>query len=143
MQKDTNMEIKVGDYDVLENGSIVCMNGYPVVFSFGKLTYEIVIHRDKGADEYGKNIVFMMNAKDTNLGEIHLYLQDSVALASSTPYLVGNFNGRSLSLAFHIDHFTAMSDSKMPIVLNYIWLQRDTTVTFEPTEPGKVKIEEK
>ena len=41
-----------------------------------------------------------MNAKDMNIGEIHLYLEDSVALASSTPYKVGNYNGKSLSFAF-------------------------------------------
>ena len=46
-------------------------------------------------------------------------------------------------LLFHIEHFTAMSNPKMPIALNYTWLQRDTTVIFEPTESGKVKIEEK
>ena len=143
MKKHINMEIKVGDYNVLESGSVVCMDGYPIVFTFGKLTYKVIIHRDKGADELGKNVVFLMNAKDMNIGEIQLYLEDSVALASSTPYKVGNYNGKSLSFAFHIEHFTAMSDPKMPIALNYTWLQRDTTVIFEPTESGKVKIEEK
>ena len=27
------MEIKVGDYNVLESGSVVCMDGYPIVFT--------------------------------------------------------------------------------------------------------------
>ena len=52
------MEIKVGDYNVLESGSVVCMDGYPIVFTFGKLTYKVIIHRDKGADELGKKRCF-------------------------------------------------------------------------------------
>lgn len=58
VKKHINMEIKVGDYNVLESGSVVCMDGYPIVFTFGKLTYKVIIHRDKGADELGKNVVF-------------------------------------------------------------------------------------
>lgn len=136
------MEIKVGNYNVLDNGSIVCMDNYPATFTFGKLVYKIVIHKNEENHLSEDSIVFHRSCENVYLGEIHMYLEPSSVLASDEPYKVGDYNGKSLYFAFYINNFLFM-ESGIPVVLNYMWLQRDSAETLEQMEHDKENTEKR
>lgn len=135
------MDIKVGDYDVLESGSVLCMKDYPVTFVFGGLSYKVFMHRDKD-DDKGKTIEFRMSKSDINKAEIHFYLNDSILISSESPYMIGNYNNKSLSFAFSIESLSFVTNKESTIVLNYMWLQKDAVAIFESASEGEMNIRE-
>ena len=68
---------------------------------------------------------YFMKEKTSTIAEIHLYLRDSIALASDNPYKVGQYNGKYLLFAFYINNLSIVGDTEMPVVFNYTWLGAD------------------
>lgn len=117
------IQIKAGDFDVIQSGSVIYMPETPLIFNCGQLKITIILHSDTETDKNGKNITSRQTA-DKDL-EIHFYIKGLVNLSSKKPVSVGTLDGRILLLTFYWDLFALMTNPISPVVFNYMWLLGD------------------
>lgn len=119
-----DIKINAGNCDILSNGSVICMDNFPIVFTFGQLSFKILLHKNENGKD-GKP--FTMDIDDeNNIAILNLYLKDAYILGTGTPYSVGKVNGRILMFSFHINAFSILANKNdTPLVLNYMWMLKN------------------
>lgn len=117
------MGIKAGDFEIIENGNVICLDKYPITFTFGELSYKIIIHKDKNVGDNGDSFEFKIDKTKSNSSEIHLYIKDSVSFYSPSPYILGKYEGASLLFSFFVDSLSNVVNPESPVVLNYMWMK--------------------
>lgn len=111
----------IGEYEVLESGTILCRPSDNVMFHIGRMDFRIQIHNDVKQNN-GREITLNIN-KETNVLEVDLYVKNTLQLMPSTPYQVAQYDGYYLLLSFCVNTTSLSVDEDAPVIFNYMWLK--------------------
>lgn len=118
-----DIKLSAGNCDIISSGSVICMDDYPIIFTFGQLSYKVLLHKYE-KDKDGKTFSMEIDQAN-NIATLNLYLKDSYILGTGTPYSVGMVNNKVLMFSFHINAFSNLANNNVPLVLNYMWMLKD------------------
>jgi hypothetical protein len=120
--------IKVGEYQVLNSGSIVALEGAPIVFHIGSLiiSFEFINSQDDTEQmTIQKRVVSSLEA-------VIEFVNFNSQLGSGLviPYVVGTFQNKELSFLVRFSQL-----NKGGKLVNYTWLTRDYPAQNEINNP--------
>ena len=124
------MTIKVGDYDVLDNGVVLSVNNLPIHFNFEnegeEVTLTITFSSDIPKDENGnERALFDSRVVSGQVMNITLRGWDNpLGTTVNEPLFVGSIGGRELKLLFR--SYGMGSDKPMSRMFAYTWLLGDS-----------------
>ena len=107
------MNIKVGNYDVLESGCVISLENEPVVFFIDDLEIRLLFQSSESGE---MNVKF---EKESNK-KATLFLEnfnDSIGCGNTKPYVLGTYKSRELALLFRFSMLKTGGRS-----IQYTWL---------------------
>lgn len=112
---------KIGEYEVLESGTILCRTSDAIMFNISIMNFRIRIHNDF-APKRGDEITLKVDDKE-DIMNIDLFIKDALQFLPSSPYQVAQYDGHYLLLSFCVNAMSLAIDENAPIVFNYMWLK--------------------
>lgn len=114
-------KIKIGEYEVLESGTILCRTSDAIMFNISIMNFRIRIHNDFAPKE-SNEITLKVDDKE-GVMNIDLFVKDALQLLPSSPYQVAQYDGHYLFLSFCVNAMSLAIDKNAPVVFNYMWLK--------------------
>lgn len=114
------MNIKIGEYDVHSNGTVIGLFNEPVTFSIENLNFEFNFKNDKENKEQKVNSEIAPDG--TKLVLNFTNFNNSLGSGNITPYKVGTLNHRELLLNFRV--YSLQEESGK--LIHYTWLLGST-----------------
>lgn len=114
---------KVGKYEVLESGTLLCRTSDTVMFNIVNMNFHVRIHNDF-APKGSREIVLKIDEKN-NIMNVDLFVKDSLQFLPSSPYQVAQYDGHYLLLSFCVNALSLSIEKDAPVVFNYMWLKGD------------------
>jgi hypothetical protein len=110
------MNIKIGEYDVHESGTVIGLIDEPITFAIANLNFEFKFQDDKEKKEQKVNTEIAPDGTKLILNFTNF--NNSLGTGNISPMKVGNINKRELLLSYRVYNLTD-SSGKM---LHYTWL---------------------
>lgn len=121
------MKVKIGDYEVYANGTIVSLPNEPVKFFIEDLTYEMVFKDDIEISEQKTEATQTPDKKGILLTFINF--NNSLGTSNVKPVPLGFINDKDLFLNYRIHSLNGGPDQlKAGKTIHYTWLMKDKEV---------------
>ena len=119
------MNIKIGDYKVLESGSFISVEGASVQFEFGvlKITFKFTTE-DGGEMKVQKNVITSTEAE-----LVFINFDAPLGCGNPIPYILGTYQGEELSLLVRFSHLERGGRT-----IHYTWLLKEKAVEDQKGE---------
>lgn len=110
------MNIKIGDYDVYSNGTVIGVIDKPITFNIENLSFEFVFREDFENTE--QKLTSEVAPDGTKLVLDFVNFNNSLGTGNLSPIKLGNINRRELLLNYRV-YALAEKSGKL---LHYTWL---------------------
>lgn len=107
------MNVKIGDYDVLESGAVITLENVPVVFCIDDLEVKFLFV----STEQGEMNVKMEQESSKIATLVFENFNDSIGCGNQIPYILGTYKGRELSVLVRFSKL-----QKGGRTIHYTWL---------------------
>lgn len=126
--------IKLGEYDVINSGTVIALEGVPLVFSIAELSISFVFKTKQ--DEETQMLINkqVVSPREAIIEFVNFDSQLGSGLVS--PYVVGTFQNREFSF---LARFSQLNRGGK--LVNYTWLVRDFPRITENAEISSAQSE--
>lgn len=131
-----NIGIKLGEYDVINSGTVIALEGVPLVFSIADLMISFVFVTKQEDDTQMSIQKKVISSREAVIEFINFDSQLGSGLVS--PFVVGTFQNREFSFLVRFSQL-----NKGGKLVNYTWLVRDYPRMSENTEVSTTESESK
>lgn len=128
--------IKLGVYDVINSGTVIALEGAPLVFSIADLSITFVFVTEKEEDTQMSIRKKVISQREAIIEFVNFDSQLGSGLVS--PYVVGTFQNKEFSFLVRFSQL-----NKGGKLVNYTWLVRDFPRISENAEVSATETETK
>lgn len=114
------MKIRIGEYDVLDSGTIITTEGAPVIFDFEPLKITFKFRTDVEADGRQEMKVNRTVISKTEAELEFLNFDAPFGCGNSAPYILGTFQGKQLSFLVRVSNLERGGKT-----ISYTWLLKE------------------